>query len=245
MYPHNVPILLFRRLVILGGMSNYEIEIKSLLGSPERAAALREKLKEIDPETKLVSQNKQLNHYFEGDDLHALFGALAPKLSAEEKKKFENFVEKGSDFSIRTRLVDEKQLLFVVKASLDEGTSHNTVSRLEFETEITDMTLDELDTLILDSGFSYQAKWSREREEYASKNTTVCLDRNAGYGYLAEFEKVLPEGADIDSAKRELLAFMQEVGVEELPQDRLERMFAFYNAHWPEYYGTEKIFTIE
>ncbi len=38
---------------------------------------------------------------------------------------------------------------------------------------------------------------------------------------------------------------MKEVGVAELPQDRLERMFAYYNLHWPEYYGTENIFTIE
>jgi hypothetical protein len=40
-------------------------------------------------------------------------------------------------------------------------------------------------------------------------------------------------------------ALMKECGVEELPQERLERMFAFYNTHWPDYYGTEKIFTIE
>jgi hypothetical protein len=38
---------------------------------------------------------------------------------------------------------------------------------------------------------------------------------------------------------------MAKLGVEELPQDRLERMFAHYNAHWPEYYGTEKVFVIE
>jgi hypothetical protein len=38
---------------------------------------------------------------------------------------------------------------------------------------------------------------------------------------------------------------MKSVGAEELNQDRLARMFAFYNAHWPEYYGTEKVFTVE
>jgi hypothetical protein len=38
---------------------------------------------------------------------------------------------------------------------------------------------------------------------------------------------------------------MKELGVKELDQKRLERMFAFYNTHWPEYYGTDKIFTIE
>ena len=29
------------------------------------------------------------------------------------------------------------------------------------------------------------------------------------------------------------------------PQERLDRMFAFYNANWQEYYGTEKTFTLE
>jgi hypothetical protein len=38
---------------------------------------------------------------------------------------------------------------------------------------------------------------------------------------------------------------MKQVGVVELGQARLERMFAHYNTHWPEYYGTENIFTIE
>jgi hypothetical protein len=73
----------------------------------------------------------------------------------------------------------------------------------------------------------------------------VTIDRNAGYGYLAEFERVIEDEAKAGAVQDELRALMAELGVEELPQDRLERMFAHYNAHWPEYYGTEKIFTIE
>jgi len=38
---------------------------------------------------------------------------------------------------------------------------------------------------------------------------------------------------------------MAELGVAELPQDRLARMFDFYNQNWPDYYGTDKTFTIE
>ena len=45
-------------------MSQFEIEIKSLLGSKEKADELKKKLKELDPNLKLNSQNKQLNHYF-------------------------------------------------------------------------------------------------------------------------------------------------------------------------------------
>lgn len=225
-------------------MNVYEVEIKSLLGAPERAEELRRKLKEVDPETKLVSHHKQLNHYFVDGDINKLCELLLPKLSKDDAEKLEALVEKGNDFSIRTRLADQK-LLFVVKASADQGSSHNTVSRIEFEVEIADMTLGELDHLIQEAGFSYQAKWSREREEYACKDMNVCLDKNAGYGYLAEFEKVVEDRERAEEARKELHAFMQAIGFEELPQDRLERMFAHYNAHWPEYYGTDRIFVIQ
>jgi hypothetical protein len=45
--------------------------------------------------------------------------------------------------------------------------------------------------------------------------------------------------------KNSLISLMSDFGVEELNQDRLERMFSFYNSHWPEYYGTDKVFNIE
>jgi hypothetical protein len=38
---------------------------------------------------------------------------------------------------------------------------------------------------------------------------------------------------------------MQELDLKELSQDRLERMFKFYNENWRDYYGTEKVFNIE
>jgi hypothetical protein len=38
---------------------------------------------------------------------------------------------------------------------------------------------------------------------------------------------------------------MSEIGLVELPQDRLARMFEYYNNNWEDYYGTEKVFNIE
>ncbi len=225
-------------------MNSYEVEIKSLLGAKEKADKLKKKLQDIDSDTKCVSKHKQLNHYFIDGDVLNLFTLLKDKLPKTEQDKLKNIVEDGNDFSIRTRLADRK-LLFVLKASLDEGTSHNTVSRLEFEVEIKDMTLDELDSLILKAGYVYQAKWSREREEYVCKDITVCLDKNAGYGYLAEFEKVVNDVEKLPLIRDELRSFMKELEVEELPQDRLERMFSHYNKNWPLYYGTDKIFIVE
>lgn len=224
-------------------MSHYEIEIKSLLGEKDAAEALKEKLCALDPETACISTNKQLNHYFEGGDMAALYGAAKHLFREEEQAKLKYIIEAGSEFSIRTRQKNDEVLL-VVKAALDGGTSANTVSRLEFEEPVT-LTLDELDTLLLEAGFDYQAKWSREREEYAYKGATVCIDKNAGYGYLAEFEKVVPQGGAVEGVRAELEALMAELGASELPQDRLARMFEYYNANWAEYYGTDKTFTID
>ncbi|HVV38736.1 MAG TPA: CYTH domain-containing protein [Candidatus Paceibacterota bacterium] len=224
-------------------MQSYEVEVKSLLGSREQADALRARMQELDPATKQISTNKQLNHYFIGGDLKKLATVVAPILSPEARAKFDDLAAKATDFSLRTRDKNGTTLL-VLKASVGDDTSANGVSRIEFEEKV-GISLDALDKMLLDAGFTYQAKWSREREEYAFKGATVCLDHNAGYGWLAEFEKVVGDANEVDAARDSIHALMAECGVEELPQDRLERMFAFYNEHWPEYYGTDKIFTIQ
>ena len=225
-------------------MASYEIEIKCLLGSPDLADELRKELSVVEPKTTLISKHKELNHYFESGDISKLHTLLSKHLTKEEARDLKEIIKEDKDYSIRTRLADNA-LIFVLKVSRDEGTSHNTVVRLEFEAHIKDMTLNELDQLLLTAGFRYQAKWSREREEYACGDITVSLDRNAGYGYLAEFEKVVDDNKEAKDAQNKLRDFMNKLGVEELPQDRLERMFAYYNAHWPEYYGTDKIFVVE
>jgi len=224
-------------------MAHYEIEIKSLLGGTEKRDALLLKMQELDSTTAHVSKNKQLNHYFEGGDFQKLLEITRDLFDATKHVKLESIIKKGKTFSVRTRQKNEEVLL-VLKASVDEGTSANTVSRLEFE-EAVSITLAELDKILEEAGFVYQAKWSRERDEYSYRGANVCIDRNAGYGYLAEFEKVLDSDADIASARTEIESLMSELGVSELPQDRLERMFDHYNKNWRAYYGTEKVFTIE
>lgn len=224
-------------------MQNYEVEVKSLLGSPERAAEVLAAIKKLDPACVMTSHNKQLNHYFENGTLQQLADAIAPHLSPEGNAKMADLVQRANTFSIRSREKDGT-VIMVVKASVGADTSANGVSRLEFE-EVVPMTLGELDSILLSAGFTYQAKWSREREEYVANGITVCMDKNAGYGYLAEFEKVVDSEEKADAARGEIDTFMAAVGAVELPQDRLERMFAYYNTHWPEYYGTEKIFDIQ
>ncbi|MCA9362239.1 CYTH domain-containing protein, partial [Candidatus Kaiserbacteria bacterium] len=198
---------------------------------------------ELDPACVCTSTNTQLNHYFEGGDIKELYKKVEHLFSGEQHEKFHTIAEKGSDCSVRTRQRDDEVLL-VVKASIDGGVSSNGVQRMEFEEPVA-ITLDELDALVQAAGYMYQAKWSREREEYAYKGANVCIDRNAGYGYLAEFEKIVAEAGEADVVRSELDALMVELEVEELSQDRLARMFDFYNQNWPEYYGTTKVFVIE
>lgn len=224
-------------------MAHYEIEIKSLLGSTEARDELLNKMKELDSALSEVGRSSQLNHYFEGGDVQKLKVAVMPLFSAEQQEKLEKIITLGSDFSVRTRQKNDEVLL-VLKAALDGGTSSNAVSRLEFEEPVA-MALGGLDALVQSAGFIYQAKWSRDRVEYNYKDITVCIDRNAGYGYLAEFEGVTSNETETVSLRNTLESIMTELGVDELPQDRLARMFDFYNQNWAEYYGTEKVFTVE
>jgi adenylate cyclase class IV len=224
-------------------MQTYEVEIKALLGSPERAQAVREAMRALDGDCEVVSTNKQLNHYFEGGTLSALAQVMAAHLTAENRAKLDDLAQRAKNFSVRTRDKDNIVLL-VVKASVGEDTSENGVARMEFEA-LVPLTLIELDELVLSAGFSYQAKWSREREEYVCHGVNVCIDRNAGYGYVAEFERMVDDDSQLEQAREDIRSLMENLGVEELPQARLERMFEFYNKNWREYYGTDKIFTIE
>ncbi len=223
-------------------MQKYEVEVKSLLGSEESAEMLRARLRNLDPESKVISRNKQLNHYFMGGDLVRLAAGVTKYISADALIKLKDIALRGKEFSVRTRDKDGEVFL-VVKASVGDDSSSNGVARMEFEEKVS-VSLDELDQLLIDAGFQYQAKWSREREEYLCKGVNVCLDRNAGYGWLAEFEKVVDSEEEVRGARHDIRNLMDACGVLELQQDRLERMFAFYNAHWGEYYGTDKVFTI-
>ena len=221
---------------------SYEIEIKSLLGTEKEANRLKELMSKKWPGLEIKKGYRQLNHYFIPGDFSLLLTSIGNHFSEDVKRKYEDAVQRGKNFSVRSREF-EGSVLLVIKASVDTTTSANGISRMEFEAKLP-LTLAELDAKLLNSGFSYQAKWSREREEYVAPNITVCVDKNAGYGYLAEFEKVVKDQKDIPEALNEIKSVMQEFGISELPQDRLERMFDYYNKNWSDYYGTEKTFTI-
>lgn len=222
----------------------YEIEVKSLLGSAEAADALRARMFAIDENAGPIASSSQLNHYFEGGDVHALYERMKEKIPAGEAEKMRKISEEGKKISVRTRNADG-DVRIVLKASIGDDSSENGVMRMEVDATVPGVSLDELDQEVRDSGYTYQAKWSRAREEYRVNGVDVCLDQNAGYGFLAEFEKVVEDVEESEGARAQIDALMEQLGVVELAQDRLERMFAHYNQNWPEYYGTDKIFIID
>ena len=223
----------------------FEVEIKSLLGKKEKADELREKL--IDRGYKKTGFGSQLNHYFKytPDDSEDLLKLTSQFLDPEPQKQFSDQLQRAKKVSIRTRQADGK-IFFVAKLSVDSDTSANAVSRHEVQEEV-DMTLQQLDQSLLDAGLEYQAKWSRQREEYENEleDFYITIDKNAGYGYLTEIELEIDKEDKLEDAKKRILDLMTELDLEELDQARLERMFDFYNQNWRDYYGTDKVFTIE
>jgi predicted adenylyl cyclase CyaB len=220
----------------------YEVEIKSLLQSEENAQKLRDKLAEQG--IQLANKYNQLNHYFLSDgDFSKLEEKLLPLFDADRQEKLKLILEEGKNHSIRTREMNG-EVFFVVKASVDDTTSSNGILRMEFEEKV-DVSMDELGKILEESGFGYQAKWSRNREEYNKDDFYITIDRNAGYGYLSEFEIQTEEQGELAKSKQRILDFMQELGLVELSQDRLARMFDFYNENWADYYGTENVFNVE
>ncbi len=219
----------------------YEIEIKSFLGEEEKANFLRDNL--LKKGALIKSKNSQLNHYFINGDFNLLLSSMKEYLSEEKYGLLKKIVDEGRSISTRTREIDGVVKL-VLKASIDSTTSENGIARMEFEEDI-NLSLNELDNILINSDFEYQAKWSRNREEYDFDGINVCLDKNAGYGWLAEFEKIIGEDEDKDEAELHLRKLMSDFGVEELSQDRLARMFDYYNNNWEDYYGTDNIFNIE
>ena len=140
-------------------MAHFEIEIKSLLGRQDVADDLRKKLFALPDPALLLKRGSQLNHYFIGGDSEKFLATLEPYFSGETKASFHRIMSEGEHHSVRTRQSDGKVLL-VVKASIDDTTSSNGISRMEFEETVPHLSLDELDALLLQSGFAFQLSLS-------------------------------------------------------------------------------------
>ena len=221
----------------------YEIEIKSLLGSQNATDAFLKKVQKLDPSCQLVNEQKQLNHYFKGGAIPKLVAEFVSELTDEQVAMLKTIAERATSVNVRSRQKNNTTLL-IVKGSLDATSAAHSHQRMEFEAPLA-LSIDVLDQRIERAGWQLEAKWQAERKMYEAFGLTLDIFFSPGYGYLVEFEKVVDSESERKSAYRQVIATMEQLGVAELANDRLERMFAYYNEHWREYYGTRNIFTVE
>ena len=225
-------------------MHSYEIEIKVLLGNLESKEKFMKAVEINFPAYAHSYTESQKNHYFQWGNLLHLLGVFREYISWGEAQSLHTLARDAKTFSVRTRGTKEETIL-VVKATVNDESSLNGTARIEWEVDLAPMTLEMMDEKVLAAGFQYQAKWSRSRDEYRlDRDTALCIDKNAWYGYLAEFERVITDESKITETRHELLRMIRSLGYDELDQDRLARMFDFYNKNWRDYYGTEKVFTV-
>lgn len=208
-----------------------------------------------------LGREEQKNHYFHPSSPVLLQNFQWPRWECVPEFLYSDF-ERATSVSVRTRYVDNESFqktLLVVKASLDGGDASNGSKRFEGEYQFpTDQ--DTLDAFLLLAGFSLQAKWSRVRESYeyvlrpntyintlmGEVSVVLSLDKNAGYGYIAEvevsteYEYATPE--DLSKVASNLIG---HTGFQVMDSGLLDAMFSYYNKHWKNYYGTDKTFRIE
>ncbi len=225
-------------------MNQTELEIKCLLGTQANADAFLIKLEEFGIETQtLVTPERQLNHYFSGNNVLDIYNKVSWQMPMKDAEALYHICMYGRNHSVRTRsILPWDETILVIKSSNNENSSHNGVTRLEFEYMFPGMTLEELDLILLDLGWEYLSKRSRIRTWYHVWDIDICLDQNAGYGYIAEFETILSSGEDAVAAEARIRTLMTQLGVHELDQTKLEQMFAHYNQNWSDYYGSSSTF---
>ena len=225
-------------------VNHYEVEIKVLLGTREEAEKLLSRMRSRDPSLSLIARERQLNHYFIGGGLDALATKVDRYITDDDRAKLHDIISRGRKHSVRTRYIIGGESILVVKSSVNDETSSNSTIRMECEIRFARMPEDKLDGILLASGFDFHAKWSRDRHEYQYLDMHVDIDRNAGYGYVVEFEKTVKDPEGLPEAKKSILDHIESLGYAELDQKKLADMFAYYNEHWREYYGTDRIFTL-
>ena len=81
----------------------YEIEIKSLLGSQEATDNILEKVRKLDPNCTVTSEQMQRNHYFKDGDLAALITAFRSMLTPDQVATLTEISKRATSINVRSR----------------------------------------------------------------------------------------------------------------------------------------------
>lgn len=227
---------------------NIEIELKTIPTNPQLFREFLEGYCGSPIQTIAL----QLNHYFFSDNKAGFIESVKQIVGNAEAVQVQEFMDKATKFSLRTRSNDGGNAIVVLKFALSGGDAVNGDSRIELEFE-TDTPMVEADIILENFGVLTESRWSRRREVFATpEGMNICFDTNAGYGVFVEIELVeSAEGLSDSQVTARKNAMLAEVkawaktnGLEELPKEKLARMYQYYVANWRNYYGTNGVFVI-
>ena len=103
--------------------------------------------------------------------------------------------------------------------------------REEFEVEFDRDDFQTLKEILEALGYEVEIKWYRKRHKFRWKGFDVCVDYTPGYGRIVEIEKLCEEG-DEEGKYGELLDALEELGVEETPDEEFDEAYERYKNNW-------------
>jgi adenylate cyclase class 2 len=113
-----------------------------------------------------------------------------------------------TDEAVRLRRQDDRAFLTYKGRKLDAKSK----TRKEVEVEVSDFA--KMQDILLSLGFQKTLNVAKERRIYHYKGAEVCLDRVEGLGEFVELEMQADSPEDIARKRDELIALMQELGIE-------------------------------
>ncbi len=219
----------------------YEVEIKCLIPGKLEVDRLVDRMKNLDPSCKYLVRNELRNHYFDCDNTQYLQAVGTKFLRGPDLIRLNDVIDQSEVISMRTRCKND-QVLLIAKGVPAGGDAIHGSSRLELEV-VVDVKIEELDQALVDSGLVVLAKWSGYKDVYKFLDITIEIQFSAGYGYMVELEKVVTSQAQATVAEARVRQVAKDLGLAEVDHDLIGRMYDYYNAHWSEYYDTDKTFS--
>jgi len=103
--------------------------------------------------------------------------------------------------------------------------------REDIEVKCDKEDFEKLESLLVMMGFQVKIKWFRKRNNFLWEGTKVSVDFTRGYGYIIEFEKIVP------SIKKEktyklLLEKAKDLGIMVTKREEFDKKFNYYKNNW-------------
>jgi predicted adenylyl cyclase CyaB len=187
-----------------------------------------------------MPQEVELKFLLSSKDKTALQNFLQAQNAQLVKREIQEnwYYATQGDTDLRIRRTDTKAFLILKK-----GWMHNE-NREEVEVEVKREAFELLDTILRSLGYDYDTKWYRERTEYILDNFTITLDFNAGYGWVAEIEQVVPAGKE-DQAREAIVQLARRIGLKPTPKEIFDKMYQHYKKNWQYYIEEKTVFSFE